>query len=620
MLAARFPILLAALLGAPLLGHAQGVTFNVCNGGKVAIDAYLVQQSSVSAKHIAPAGCGDVAYVDGPMAPGIIAFGFADSKGQWRGARRTDVVPDFNSFLDRSIGFPTILERTKQTVTVKQGGTSATIPGLLAFRPQAPWCDAPTQSQSYTSSLPLNATRGQIIQAKGMDMTSSPSTPGGSSCHGQYYNLTVIPYPETSEVSLDSQCDPCIAKEEAGMTPQEKAANDRAMDDGIAFLATLPGFNSTALGKTVVTLAAGEADRRRDEAARRAEIAKGPYNMNWKDLASFITSAFGVRGRPPLMANRHILLRGTVSRVQLPGAQSSWVQVFFKETPTMDPPVDRLPGDYFIKPYTGTDNAFNICADDPTVLSDVFGANYSTTLIGKTIEVEGEVNRGACSTAAGIHMFLARQVKSVTPGMAASGQKWTAVLQPVAAPAITAVPVSPGPPPIAPATPAATRNGRTANAAPVPTASAAPAAATAPPRPAAPPVAAAPNAPPPTPPAAPATDPLVGVVLSYLKAKLPEAQILQSLRQQNHAVKLTGADRAQLEDAGASEKLIEGLANPQSIPPSDGEQRTAQRRVEQENAAAVREQSVACQTKVAKEYPTDRTARARALAECMQGK
>ena len=112
-------------------------------------------------------------------------------------------------------------------------------------------------------------------------------------------------------MALDSQCDACIAKEEAGLTPEEKAAKDRAPDDGLAFLATLPGFNSTALGRATVNLVGGELDRQREERARRAELAKGPYNMNWKDLASFITSAFGVRGRPPLMVNRHILLRGT---------------------------------------------------------------------------------------------------------------------------------------------------------------------------------------------------------------------------------------------------------------------------------------------------------------------
>ena len=277
----------------------------------------------------------------------------------------------------------------------------------------------------------------------------------------------------------------------------------------------------------------------------------------------------------------------------------------------MDQPVDRLPGDYFIKPYLGTENAFNICADDPTIMSDVFGANFSTSLVGKTIEVEGEVNRGGCATAAGIHMLLARQVKNVTPGMPVTkGQSWAPVLQPVAPPAISAAPTSPAPP----ATPAATRNARTASPAPAATAPVAPA------RTAAPAAVPPPATPTPVTPATPTTDPLVGVVVNYLKAKLPEAQILQSLRQQNHAVKLTGADRAQLEDAGASENLIEGLANPQSIPPTAAEQRTEQRRAEQGNAAAQREQSVACQTKVAKEFPTDRVARARALAECMQGK
>ena len=62
--------------------------------------------------------------------------------------------------------------------------------------------------------------------------------------------------------------------------------------------------------------------------------------MNWKDLASFITSAFAGNGRPPLMANLYIVLRGTVSRLQLPnpGAQSPWVHVFFKEASTMEPP------------------------------------------------------------------------------------------------------------------------------------------------------------------------------------------------------------------------------------------------------------------------------------------
>ena len=55
--------------------------------------------------------------------------------------------------------------------------------------------------------------------------------------------------------------------------------------------------------------------------------------------------------------------------------------------------------------------------------------------------------------------------------------------------------------------------------------------------------------------------------MSLLKAKLPEMQIMLMLKQRNRPLKLTGADRAELEDAGASEKLIEAVTNPASIGP-----------------------------------------------------
>jgi hypothetical protein len=410
------------------------VTLNVCNAGKVDVDAYLVQQGSVSTKHIAPADCAPVAQTQGPMASGTIAFGFTDAKGQWSGARRTDTPPDFNSFLDRSIGLPTILEHANTTVTVKHGAASVTVPGVLAFRPQPPWCDAPTPSHSYVASLPLNATPSQIAQAKALD-AGSPSS-GQTYCHSQYYNLTVIPYTDSREIGLDTMCDPCEAKEEAVLTPQEKAANDRAVDDGIAFVRTLPGFNSTGFGKVVTNMYQAENDRQKAEKARRAEIAKGPYVMNWKDLSAFITSAFGVRGMAPLMANRHIILRGTVARVEMPnaGAQFPSVHVYFKDTGSMEKPPEGLPGDYFINPYVGNEQAFGMCASDPSIMSEIFGANYGTSTAGKTVEMEGEVNRGACGTAAGIQVMLARQLKVVTPGMAmANGRSWAAAPKPVSA-------------------------------------------------------------------------------------------------------------------------------------------------------------------------------------------
>jgi hypothetical protein len=630
---ARFLILtVVALLGFSLVSYGQSVTLNVCNAGKVDVDAYLVQQGSVSAKHIAPADCAPVAQTQGPMAAGTIALGFTDAKGQWGGARRTDTPPDFNSFLDRSIGLPTILERANTTVTVKHGSASVTVPGLLAFRPQAPWCDAPTPSHSNVASLPLNATRSQIAQAKALDAGSPPT--GQTYCHSQYYNLTVIPYTDSREIGLDTMCDPCEAKEEAGLTAQEKAANDRAMDDGIAFVRTLPGFNSTGLGKSVTNMLQAESDRQKAEKARRAELAKGPYVMNWKDLSAFITSAFGVRGVAPLMANRHIILRGTVARVEMPnaGAQSPSVHVYFKDTGSMEKPPQGLPGDYFINQYVGNEQAFGACTSDPSIMSEIFGASYGTSMVGKTVEMEGEVNREACGTAAGIQVMLARQLKVVTPGMAmANGRSWVAAPQPVSATTSNAA-SSPG----GTNAPSATTPTRTPiRAAPAPAAggsvtapatSATPAAATrdavTPTAPVAVPAPAmrrrtAPQPAPETVAAAPVRDPLVSNVLNSLKTNAPEIRILLMLKQQNRPLKLSADDRARLEEAGASEKLIAAIEMPSSIGPEVTPQAVAEALREENDA---KRQANACRVQANRQYPNDTAARAQAVENCMKGK
>src|SRR6185295_17600863 len=105
-------------------------------------------------------------------------------------------------------------------------------------------------------------------------------------------------------------------------------------------------------------------------------------------------------------------------------------------------PIDRLRGDYFVNQYVGTDQAFGVCTSDQSIFSDVFGPNFPTAMVGKTVELQGEVNRGACGTAAGIQVSLTRQFKEVKPGMvAAKGQTWVPTLQavPSAAP-VTAVP------------------------------------------------------------------------------------------------------------------------------------------------------------------------------------
>jgi hypothetical protein len=51
----------------------------------------------------------------------------------------------------------------------------------------------------------------------------------------------------------------------------------------------------------------------------------------------------------------------------------------------------------------------------------------------------------------------------------------------------------------------------------------------------------------------------VRTVLAQLKAGVPEIRILLTLKQRNRPIQRTGADRGQLEDAGASEKLVQAM-------------------------------------------------------------
>jgi hypothetical protein len=544
-------ILLGLVSGQLAFGAEPGVTLTVCNAGKVDVDAYLVRPGSTLTSHIASAKCSVLEKVEGPAKPGTIAFGFADTKGQWAGVRRTDVWPD---------GIDGVFQAVNQTVTVKHGAANSSIASLVSYTSATPFC-AP--SGEVTMSTPTPQYPGQKIlpiPAASIDHSKGPLV-----CHDMSYNLTVIPYADSLELGFDTHCYPCE-------TPEERAAMENmTVSDMFGPIANLTGHGGP-IGQAILNLDQSAIDQDKAERARRNQIAKGPFVMNWKDLSSFITSAFGMQG--PLLTNRHIVLRGTVSRVELPkpGAEIPYVHVYFKEASTMEKPVANLPGEYFINKYIGTDQTFSVCATDVGIYRDNFGANFSTAMVGKSVEMEGEVNSGTCGTAAGIRMGLARQLKPVTPGMTmAAGQTWVPTLRPpqqaVAPPTYTAA-TSALPPPATLSREEAARaaanrpvNNNVARGTPPAQTPAAPM-----------PVATASVAPAPTPPApttnVPASqvrDPLINNVVSLLKAKAPELQILLMLKQRNRPVKLTGADRGELEDAGASEKLMDAMINPASI-------------------------------------------------------
>ena len=101
---------------------------------------------------------------------------------------------------------------------------------------------------------------------------------------------------------------------------------------------------------------------------------------------------------------------------------------------------------------------------------------------------------------------------------------------------------------------------------------------------------------------------MVESVIRLLKAKTPEPIILEMVLAQRTPHQLSGADRARLEDAGASEKLIETLLNPSSTsaPKNPGGSQS--------------QKAAACQAEANRKFPNDNVARAKAFAACMQVK
>jgi hypothetical protein len=591
----------------------------ICNAGKVDLDAYLVQSGSVSTKHVVPAECALLAEADGFMAPGTIGFGFGDAKGQqWSGARRTDTVPILNTIVDGAVGIGVILERANQPLTVKHGAVNVTIPGLLAFRPPKAVCySTPGTPSGLEQRLPIGASQEAVRQSRALDRANNSSGGGGGTkCDSYNYKLAVTPYPETHEVSLDIPCELCEAK--AGMTPEQRAEYERLTAASEKQLKTVANMMSLGgvLGNSMNNMIDQKSNEIRTDEARRAEIAKGPYQMNWKDLPSFVTSAFGARGRPPLILNRHIILRATIARVAMPNPGYKTINVYFKEASTMEKPVPGLPGDYYILEFLGTERAFNMCTVDESIFREVFGPNFSTAMVGKTVELEGELERGGCEAASSVEIWLARQLKIVTPAMAmAKGQNWMPTVKPIAPSAPVAVaPAAPVPDVTAGRAAAVRRNAggaTTPSPAPTPAPAPTPPTAVTTARAAAP--APAPAAQAPTVPAAPAQpDPLINNVIALLNAKMSEAQILQMLKNRNRPVILIGADRARLEDAGASEKLIDAMIDPSSI----GTVAPTSR----QGTAAAQERYATCQAQANRNYPNDSVQRARAFASCMQAK
>lgn len=371
-------LVLAVLFGlVPLTASAQAsVTLSVCNAGKVDVDVFLSRAGKVSGSHIGPADCATVAEGTGAMAPAYLGFAFVDSQGQWGAAKRFNV--------DSVTRGPDGMRQASQNALVRRGSTNVSLPMQWLFAPAVPGC------VSTGTTVP---DRGRIIV-------------GPTFCDQLRYDVTVEAFPESREIGFRGDCDPCDQKAFPQLTAEERAIKQSQREAARirdARVSTASPNQMGILNKNMTVVDVGEV-------GERLERLKPPQRVTWTELLTALRVSDRVREVLP----RFIVIRGTVSNVvMLRGPTESQVNVAFRESP---PVADARPR--FAIPE------FGVCTTNPDIFDDVFGKDYLTSMLGKTIEVEGETwGGGACgSLKAAVKITLARQVRLVqaAPGSQAA--------------------------------------------------------------------------------------------------------------------------------------------------------------------------------------------------------
>jgi len=386
-------LLLVLILVPASIAQAQsaagGVALRVCNAGKVDIDVFVAQSGKVSSAHIGAADCASVAKSAGSMGLAYVGLAFVDARGQWGAARRQDLLPDFGIGALPGIG---VLSRANQSVPVRHGNTTVSLPMQLLFQPRVPKCT--------TYRLPLNATPAEVSEARRLNLTQT-------TCETLNYALNVVAYPDSREITFNNFCEPCDKKAQARITPGERAARQQrseAVNQEIGNLEATGPLGALLMGN-VVKLGKQQAqeEERKREQERRQQRPESYQRMNWNDMNLALAHVRGSGGQPPEMP-QYLIIRGTVSRVDVspPGASEHWVDVYFRES-------SEQASTSFETSY----GAFNVCASDAGIFEDMFGPDFRSRMIGQVLEVQGEYQRNYCKGWKGsIRVTLARQLHS----------------------------------------------------------------------------------------------------------------------------------------------------------------------------------------------------------------
>jgi hypothetical protein len=319
----------------------------VCNAGKVPVVAFLAfdagfltEDWNVESTVVAPGKCADLAY----GTAGEFYLGFAVTVNGRLVGQPADELPASRIYR----GAP-LVQRAEKHVCLHRTGTTNYHYGVLEPNCATLGRDGPNRGQYVSVDTAL-------LERSDWDPRSTYSGLG----HTSY---TVAP----------SATDPRLR-----LTPgmPEGVAAARAAENDARVQALLDEFLKNVLIEASKTPAPRPAPKTLDE--RLEEMAR--------DRAAADSGASWTSPRVPLAGpidqqwyGKTMVISGTVSRVDVHGQFPTWITLYLKESP---------------------DNTIVICSAAPDIFSGRFGRGYATSLVGRTIEVQGPVGGAMCDSRA----------------------------------------------------------------------------------------------------------------------------------------------------------------------------------------------------------------------------
>jgi hypothetical protein len=336
-------------------GTAKDFVLAVCNGGKIAFDAFAAVNTPPALVNVAPDACQEI-YTGGKDDPAYVGFAFQDAKGQWGAPRRYDFMPSLPKG---------VLARANQNASVRRGNQTVTTAAQFTFRSEPRIC---TTSEVLVD--PFNPRGGKTFN---------------TTCSHYYYEIIAAAYADTHELSILTDCERCPTK---APTPQEADALVAANDfiNVATTRAGRQGASPARIGELVNRVV-----RDMSDTTPRPRPDLTPHLQNWPDFFVALGAAGASSGMPPGVP-RVITVRGTVSKIEegAPNASEHWIDIFFKEAP---------------------DGRFDACSLGPEILSEVYGPNFRTALIGQVIEVEGDIQHYCKGFKGSVRLSLAHQAR-----------------------------------------------------------------------------------------------------------------------------------------------------------------------------------------------------------------